>query len=351
MNESAPPLRLLFWESTSRCNLACVHCRRCDVAEELARFDLSTAQVRRMLDGVAELGRPVIVFSGGEPLMRADWRELADHARALGFPTALASNGTLIDAATAEQIAQAGFRRVSISLDGADAATHDAFRAAAGNFQAALAGAARVRGAGVSLQINSTVARHNAGQLDALYDLAVAAGAVALHLFLLVPVGCGVEIADSHRITAEAYEEILGWVADRESAGGLELRATCAPHYFRVAAQRRRGRAAPADRPGPLHTHTRGCLAGVGVAFVSHRGKVFPCGYLPVEAGDITEHSFADIWRHSPLLAELRDFDRLKGRCGRCEYRNVCGGCRARAYGQVGDYLAEEPMCSHQPRL
>jgi radical SAM protein with 4Fe4S-binding SPASM domain len=331
------PLRLLFWESTARCNLACVHCRRLDVAEEATKDDLTTEEVRAVLDSAATLGRPIVVFSGGEPLMRSDWEALAGHAKRLGLPTALATNGTLIDFAIARRIAKAGFHRVSVSLDGADALTHDAFRGLDGAFDRAIAGVVELRDAGIPFQINATVAGHNVDQLPQIYALARSLGAKALHLFLLVPVGCGVQIARTHQLAPALYEEVLQWVCDRQG-GPLELKATCAPHYQRVAAQR-----------GMDYKRSRGCLAGTAVCFVSHKGEVFPCGYLPVRCGSVRDKPLADVWRDSPVLAELRDFARLKGKCGACTFKAFCGGCRARAYSATGDYLAEEPACAYTP--
>ncbi|HUS92517.1 MAG TPA: radical SAM protein [Phycisphaerae bacterium] len=333
-----PPLRLLFWESTVRCNLACAHCRRIEVREEAARHDLTTDEFRAVLDSAATLGRPIIVFSGGEPLLRDDWEPLAAHASSLGLPTALATNGTMVDDALAGRIARAGFRRVSISLDGADAETHDAFRRVAGSFQRALAGIAALRAAGVPVQVNATIAAHNADQLDGVYDLARSTGAEALHLFLLVPVGCGVEIEQTHQLPPRKYEQVLEWMLDRQADGALELKATCAPHYYRLAAQR-------GVDTGP----SRGCLCGVSVAFVSHRGEVFPCGYLPVSCGSVREQPFAEIWRGSQVFEALRDYERLLGKCGRCEFKGVCGGCRARAFALTDNYLAAEPACTHKP--
>ncbi len=331
-DEGLRPLRLLFWEATAQCNLACVHCRRLEPSAE-AKKELSTAQARRVFDSAAKLGRPIIVFSGGEPLLRDDWEELAAYAAELNLPTALATNGTLIDQPLAGRIARAGFRRVSISFDGADAATHDAFRGVDGAFAAASAGATRLRRAGASLQINATIAAHNDDQLDLLHSLAQQFGAEALHLFLLVPVGCGVHIGPSHQLSADRYEAVLNWIIDRQS-GPIEVKATCAPHYYRIAAQR-----------GVDVSHSRGCLCGVAVAFISHLGKVFPCGYLPVDCGDVTETPLAEIWRGSEVFRRLRDYGQLQGRCGRCGYKDVCGGCRARAYATTGNYLAAEPNC------
>ena len=246
---------------------------------------------------------------------------------------------------------------------------------------------------GMSVQINMSIARHNAHELPAVLTLAKSLGADALHTFLLVPVGCGVDIAESQMVPADEYERILNWFYDRAQEGGIELKATCAPHYFRVARQRRAAerRAATtmlagsiaADAPhgdsiGPtdmtmpgstgmalnatkgsasgghpegMHAMTKGCLAGSGVCFISHVGEVFPCGYLPVRAGDLRTQPFAEIWEKSEVFLQLRDTGNLKGKCGYCEFRNICMGCRARAYAKTGDYLDEEPFCVYQPKV
>lgn len=338
MPHAVDTLRLLFWESTSRCNLACVHCRRQDVADAAAADDLTTDQARAVIRSASSLGKPIFVFSGGEPLMRPDLEELAVYARSLGLPTALATNGTIIDRTVATRIAKAGFHRVSISFDGGDAKTHDAFRGVAGAFERALAGANHLRQAGVALQVNATIAAHNDHQLEAILKLARSLDAVALHLFLLVPVGCGLQIEQSHQLSAERYERVLQWICDHQVQGQMEVRATCAPHYYRIAAER-----------GMNVGHSRGCLCGVAVCFVSHRGQVFPCGYLPVDCGSVREQDLADIWRGSSVFAELRDFSLLEGKCGRCGFKTICGGCRARAYAATGNLQAQEPFCTHQP--
>jgi radical SAM protein with 4Fe4S-binding SPASM domain len=384
--------RLVFWEVTKGCNLRCIHCRA--TATELSSpNDLPINKALNLIKQVSQSSLPILVLSGGEPLFRHDIFDLAGYAAGLGMRVALATNGTLVTKPVARKIVESGVRRVSISLDGADAPTHDAFRGMPGAFAAALRGFQNLSELGMSLQINMTIARHNAHQIPAVLELAKGIGADALHTFLLVPVGCGVEIASEQMVPAEEYEEILNWFYDRSLEGGIELKATCAPHYFRVMRQRRaaeRRMAAPSfreagappaggtrDTIGPtemtmpgstgiaLHPHaakpgsshpdgmnatTKGCLAGTGVCFISHRGEVFPCGYLPVAAGDLNKQSFAEIWENASVFRELRNTDNLKGKCGCCEFRNVCMGCRARAFAATGDYLEEEPFCVYQPR-
>jgi heme b synthase len=356
---------LIFWETTAGCNLRCIHCRRVTVADQLLPQDLTTAQAFAMIDEIARVGKPVFVLSGGEPLFRPDIFEIARHATDAGLPVALATNGTLVDDAVAARIRDSGVQRVSISFDGADAATHDAFRGLAGSFDAAVRGFRAIRNAGIPVQINTTVANHNKEQLDRMVRMAGELDAIGLHLFLLVPVGCGVEIAEEQMINAVEYERVLNWMYDMEKAApGLQLKATCAPHYFRIMHSRRAeerrqgvqhempasyGRQVHGHPHGQMHAATKGCLAGTGVCFVSHRGEVFPCGYLPVEAGNIHRERFGDIWESSPLFGQLRDVDALEGKCGICQFKKVCSGCRARSYGVTGNYMAEEPFCAYEP--
>jgi AdoMet-dependent heme synthase len=374
-----PPPRLVFWETTAGCNLACIHCRRITVADQLLPQDLTTAEAFDFIDQIAAFARPIFILSGGEPLFRPDIFDIARHASDAGLTVALATNGTLIDRRVAEEIKNSGIRRVSVSFDGADADTHDIFRGQ-GAFEKSLLGMEHLRATGVPYQINSTVARHNAHQMPETLDLARSLGAAALHLFLLVPVGCGVEIAEDQQITSEEYESILNWMYDAEMEGGMELKATCAPHYFRIVRQRQaeeRRQGIVRERPQSMHRQknaggnghpgghptghpgaetpamnamTKGCLAGSGVCFVSHRGEVFPCGYLPVEAGNIRQQPFRQIWENSSLFNELRDPDLLEGKCGLCEFKKLCGGCRARSYGMAQGYLGEEPFCTYEPR-
>ena len=384
-SSTTPALRLLFWETTAACNLACVHCRRLDVSQKLCSNDLTTQQAKSMISSLPETGRPILVFSGGEPLMRPDLFELAEHARAVGLPPALATNGTIMDEAVARRIVEVGIKSVSMSLDGPDAPTHDGFRGIEGAFNSTLAGFKLLRSLGMSMQINTTIARHNYTRLDDMYKLALDLGADALHIFMLVPVGCGMELSQEIMLKEDDYERALNWIYDKSLEGKLHLKATCAPHYFRVMKQRARaeGREMPlASHPhrsmgpvqalqptghpaaqqgghpgahpgghpgGDMSAMTKGCLAGQAVCFVSHEGEVFPCGYLPVSSGNVKEIPLPTIWRESQVFAQIRDDSKLGGKCGMCEYKRVCMGCRARAYAQTHDYLAEEPNCGHTP--
>jgi AdoMet-dependent heme synthase len=389
--------RLIFWELTKGCNLRCIHCRA-SATELSSPSDLSTQAARDIIDQIAAVSAPILVLSGGEPLFRSDIFQLARYGTDKGLRVALATNGTLVTKQVARKIVDSGVRRVAISLDGADALTHDTFRGIPGAFEAAINGFQNLKELGMSVQINTTIARHNAHQLPQVLELAKSLGADALHTFLLVPVGCGVDIAAEQMVPPEEYERMLNWFYDRSLEGGIEMKATCAPHYFRVVRQRRAAehrsaaaaaRAAqpviepahdshsisptdmtmpgstgmelkphgigkavghPGAHPSDMNAMTKGCLAGTAVCFISNQGEVYPCGYLPALAGDLKKQPFTDIWENSVVFNQLRDVNNLNGKCGCCEFRNVCMGCRARAYAATGNYLDEEPFCVYEPK-
>ncbi len=343
--------RLIFWELTAQCNLKCVHCRAVAMPEKM-KGELTTSEVFGIVDDIARFYKPILVLTGGEPLYREDIFAIASHAVSRGLRVALATNGTLIDERMASRIKDAGVLRVAISIDGGDAKVHDSFRAIPGSFDAALNGLRLLQKAGVEIQINSTIARHNVHQVADIFRLALDMKANAVHYFMLVPVGCGVMIADSEMLPAQQYEDVLNWMYDQFRAHKeIELKATCAPHYYRIIRQR-------AQQDGiklSFETHgmaamTKGCLAGSAVAFISRLGVVQPCGYLPVAAGNLKVQTFEDVWEHSTVFQDMRDPSLLKDKCGACEYRAVCAGCRARAYYETGNYLDEEPYCIYVPQ-
>ena len=341
-------LRLVAWETTRNCNLSCVHCRASATNGPYAG-ELDTGQAFRLLDEIAQVGKPIIILTGGEPLLREDIFDIARYGDALGLRMVMAPNGTLITADVAKKMAVSGIRRISASIDGATKAFHDQFRGVDGAFDAAIQGIEHVKAAGIEFQINTTITKTNLDQIPKILELAERLGAVAHHIFLLVPTGRGKYIVDQ-AIDAKEYEKTLNWFYDQRERTSLQLKATCAPHYYRILRQRAKaeGQRISFDTHG-LDAVTRGCLAGTGFCFISHTGVVQPCGYTDVKCGDIMQSSFTDVWNHSPVFQKLRDFKQLEGKCGICEYRAVCGGCRARAYEATGDYMAEEPLCAYQP--
>jgi len=349
MKEKGYTPRLVFFELTEGCNLKCVHCRA--TAQPLRnKLELTTEEVYNILDQIAEFADPIVVLTGGEPLYRPDFFDIANHAVKKGLKVALATNGTLIDNKIASRIKEIGIKRAAISLDGAAKETHDGFRGIEGAFDMALSGAKHLQDNGVDVQFNTTISKHNVDEIEDILKLSIEKKAVALHLFMLVPVGCGIQIADNQMLPAEQYEDVLSWFYEQSRVVPLEIKATCAPHYYRIIRQKakERGERVTFQSHG-MAAMTKGCLAGTGVFFISHQGKVQPCGYLPVQAGDLRKESVADVWNNSQVFKTLRDPSKLEGKCGICEYQNVCSGCRARAYYEKGNYMAEEPYCIYQP--
>jgi heme b synthase len=347
INNSSP--RLVAWEVTRSCNLNCVHCRASS-GKGPYEGELDRAKATEVLDQIALAGRPIVILSGGEPLLRRDIFDLASHGTGLGLRMVMATNGTLLTSGIAEEIKASGIQRVSISLDGADAEAHDRFRNVPGAFDSALRGIGILKAAGIEFQVNTTITRHNAGSIDKILEMAVELEAAAHHIFLLVPTGRARDMVNQE-IDAPEYERILRWFYDMRDKVPLRLKATCAPHYYRILRQEahKRGETVDIEKYG-LDAVTRGCLAGTSYCFISHDGIVQPCGYLELTCGDLKSSSFDSIWRDSEIFNRLRDLSLYKGKCGRCEYKEFCGGCRARAYEATGDYLAEEPLCVYQPK-
>jgi AdoMet-dependent heme synthase len=341
--------RLVFWELTKRCNLKCIHCRA-NADDDIFKDELDTGKIKHIIDEIASFANPILVLTGGEPLFRKDIFTIAEYARSKGFRLALATNGTLIEKNTALKIKKSGIQRVSISIDGKDSRSHDIFRGIEGSFKRAIEGAALLRETGVEFQFNTTITKRNVDELEEIILLSELSAAKALHIFMLVPVGCGADIADTDMLSREKYEEILIWLYERMKKSRLEFKATCAPPYYRIIRQKAKeeGRTLSVKTDG-MAAMTRGCLAGTGVCFISNTGNVQPCGYLPVIAGNVNEKAFKEIWEKSVLFNELRDINNLKGKCGACAYKALCAGCRARAFFETGDYLDEEPYCIFVP--
>ncbi|MFC1937756.1 radical SAM protein [Chloroflexota bacterium] len=354
-----PSLGLVAWEITRRCNLSCAHCRA-DAAETSYEGELTIEECFHLIDEILEVGRPIIILTGGEPLMREDILAVARYAVSRGLRVVMGSNGTLVTGDMAARLKEVPVSRLAISIDFPVAELQDGFRGESGAFEAALQGIANARRNGISVQINSTITRLNVSYMDELLALALKVGAVAFHPFLLVPTGRGKNL-ESVELSPQQYEDTLNWIYDRQMELGdrMFFKPTDAPHYLRIVSQRQ-ARIPEQDRRAteksihnghnPANRITRGCLAGTGFCFISYRGRVQGCGYLDVAAGNVREKPFQHIWFHSPLFQQLRNLANLKGKCGVCEYKRVCGGCRARAYEATGDYLEAEPYCIYTPQ-
>lgn len=362
---------IVIWEVTRACALACAHCRA-DAITRRNPLELTTQEGKALLDDLASLGapRPIVVLTGGDPFERDDLAELVRHGHEAGLPMALSPSVTpRLTSDALVELRTAGATAVSLSLDGATPATHDAFRGFEGVHADTLEAAAQVRSAGLRLQINTTVTRDNAHELPALLETVTELGAGLWSVFFLVPTGRGEDLA---ALDAGGVEDVLMWLAS--VADRVPVKTTEAPHFRRVMLQRAEAGGDPPDhRPGPLGVRLRAATrnpaavvaperpgsgprrppldvnAGRGFAFIDHLGSVYPSGFLPVSAGSIREQLFTEIYRSSDLLKSLRDPELLKGRCGVCEYREVCGGSRSHAYAVTGDPLAEDPTCAYEP--
>jgi putative heme d1 biosynthesis radical SAM protein NirJ2 len=327
---------IISWNSTNQCNMFCEHCYR--EAGEKAEEELSTDEAKRMLEEIVRADFKIMIFSGGEPLMRPDIFELIAYAKNLGLRPVLGTNGTLISPEVAEKLKMAGLMGAGISLDSLDVKKHDQLRHYEGAFREAVQGMNNCREVGLPFQIHTTVFDWNQDELENITDFAIETGAVAHHLFFLVPTGRAVDL-EEESLRAEAYEEVLERILKKQQEIEIELKPTCAPQFMRIAKQM-----------GMDMRFTRGCLAGTHYCIVGPKGDVQPCAYLNIPLGNVKETPFSEIWSSHPVFKELRTLN-YKGDCGQCEYKYICGGCRARAYFYHDkDFMAEEPWCIYRGR-
>jgi radical SAM protein len=367
---------MVIWEATQACDLACKHCR----AESQPNHNpqaLSFDEGKRLVDQALSFGmpHPLFILTGGDPFKRADIFDLTAYAAQQGLPVALSPSGTpLLSASNLKRLKEVGCKAISLSLDGSTAGIHDSFRGVEGSFDWTVNGWKVARDIGLKIQINTTVTRYNLYDLPDIFALVRSIGAMTWSVFFLVPTGRGLR---EDEIAAQDYEAVLNFLYDASKY--ISLKTTEGHHYKRVVLQRAYLEAHQIPYPQymelngtysrlveSLHKHVSGgddlqveperirrtplhVNAGDGFVFISLLGEVFPSGYLPLSAGNVRATSLKEIYQDSQLFQSLRNKEALKGRCGRCEYRYVCGGSRSRAYAMTGDFLAEEPFCAYQP--
>lgn len=320
--EQAP--RIIFWETTKRCNLRCGYCRMLKAG---SGSELTTQEALKLVRDIKDAFKsPVLVLSGGEPLLRDDIFEIISFASKIEVPAALATNGTLLGEKEAAALKECGIRRVSISIDSIDEVRHDSSRGERGAFRKTQDAAGILKRYKIPFQINCTITKTNKREMRSVADAAMSLGASAVHYFVLVPVGCGKELEEDVRLDADDIEDALGIIKTMSEELPIEIRPTCAPQYVR------------------FDSHYGGCIAGTGAFFISSEGDIYPCGYLPVKAGSLDASSIKEIWEDSPVFKTLRQND-LKGGCAGCYIKERCRGCRARAYGATGNYLAGDAAC------
>jgi len=350
-----PRLHLVAWEITRRCNLFCAHCRA-SAKDEKYEDELTLEECYQLIDEIVKVGNPILILTGGEPLARPDVLEIASYGVGKGLRVVMGTNGTLVSRELATELKKVPVSRLAVSIDFPIPKLQDEFRGKQGAYQEALNGIANALDAGIEIQINSTITKLNVNYLTDLLDFSLKVGAMAFHPFMLVPTGRGKDL-ESQELSPQQYEETLNWIYDKQKELGdrIFFKPTDAPHYMRVLKQRQikapdfqSQNSMPTNHP--MQTITRGCLAGTGFCFISNQGRVQGCGYLDVEAGNIRNQPFNEIWANAPLFRQLRDLSNIKGKCGACEYKRICGGCRARAYEATGDYLEAEPYCIYEPQ-
>lgn len=352
---------LVIWETTQACDLACQHCRAM-AQPDRDRGELTTDEAKRMMDEVRRFGQPLFVLTGGDPLKRPDVLQMVEHGSRIGLRMAMTPSGTpLMTPEVIRQLADAGLSRLAVSLDGSTPAIHDAFRGVPGSFDWTVRMIRAAREIGLSTQINTTVARHNLDDFESLISLMGGLGISLWSVFFLVPTG---RARPEDVASPEAFERVFHRMYELSKTAPFDIKSTAAPQYRRVILQRQveeRRAGERGEAPLPLTSgvgfsladgvgRAKGVNDGDGFLFISHRGEIYPSGFLPLSAGNVRRDDVVDVYRNSELFCSLRDRDGLKGKCGVCEFREVCGGSRARAYAMTGDYLEAEPFCTHVPK-
>ena len=352
---------VVIWETTQACDLACRHCRACAVPQR-DPLELSTDEAKRLIDDICRFGRPLFVLTGGDPLKRSDTVEIVRYGVNAGLRVALTPSGTpLMTPQVLQELHDAGLSRLAVSLDGATAAQHDGFRGVAGSFDWTIKMLETARAIGLSTQINTTISSHNVFDLENLIALMTELGIALWSVFFIVPVG---RARPEDLATADEFEAVFNRLYDLSGTASFDIKTTAAPHYRRVVMQRQVAERRANARYGPPTPLTagvgfslgdgvgraaKGVNDGDGFLFVSHRGEIYPSGFLPRSAGNVRVDDIVDVYRHHEMFRTLRDRDRLEGKCGACEFRHVCGGSRARAYAMTGNLLASDPLCAYQP--
>jgi putative heme d1 biosynthesis radical SAM protein NirJ2 len=326
---------LVSWNTTNQCNMFCDHCYR----DAGAKYDdeLTTTEAKKLIDEIKKAGFKIMIFSGGESLMRPDIYDLGSYATRLGLRAVLGTNGTLITPEAARNLKQAGFMAAGVSLDSLVPQKNNEFRKLDNAYDMTIQGMLNLKEAGVPFQIHTTVMDWNVVELEAITDFAVQIGAMGHHVFFLVPTGRGADI-EEEALRVNEYEQTLARLMEKQKHVPIEIKPTCAPQFIRVA-----------DKKGIKTRFSKGCLAGISYCIISPKGDVQPCAYMNMQLGNVRDVPFDKIWAENPILQELRSMQ-YGGKCGICDYKERCGGCRARANYYNGSILAEDSWCLYKPR-
>ena len=346
----------IAWEITRACAFACKHCRA-NAQHTPDPRELTTEEAYNLIDRLADFGSPILIFTGGDPMMRRDLFDLIAYATQKGLRCSLTPTATALP--TIERLSkarQAGIRRIALSLDAPDPEVHDEFRQVKGSWQRTMQILKNAQSIGLSVQVNTTVSRFNVDRLPEMVPFIREVGAVQWSVFFLVPTG---RAQAEWMISPEEHERVFNWLYDLSQTAPFDIKATAAPMYRRVTIQRKRletTRGAPVTFQGAgfqyadgLNRPTKGVNDGNGFLFISHLGEITPSGFLPLPAGNVRNDDVVQVYRHHPLFKSLRDLTLIKGKCGICDFRDVCSGQRGRAYGLTGDYLETDPACAYEP--
>ena len=348
----------IAWEITRACAFACKHCRA-DAQHGRDPLELTTQEGFQLIDRLAEFGSPILIFTGGDPMMRPDLNELIAYSTEKGLRCSLTPTATSLPTVERlQKVKEAGIRRIALSLDAPSSQVHDEFRQVKGSWDRTMRILHNADKIGLSVQVNTTVSTFNHLLLPEMVPFVEEVGAVQWSVFFLVPTG---RAQAKWLITAEEHERLFNWLYDLSVDAPFDIKATAAPMYRRVAIQRRKaemkdGQAVTFQGAGfqyadGLHRPTKGVNDGNGFMFISHLGEIMPSGFLPISAGDVRNDDVVDVYRNASIFRDLRDYSKLKGKCGICDFRDVCGGQRGRAFGITGDYLESDPSCLYEPPI
>lgn len=348
---------VIAWEVTYACAYACKHCRA-DAQHQRHPDELTTEEAFALIDRMADFGHPILIFTGGDPMMRRDLSDLIAYATEKGLRCSLTPTATALPTQKRlEQVKEAGIRRIALSLDSSDPTVHDEFRKVDGSWDRTMNILHNAQEVGLSVQVNTTVTKFNLDTLPDMVPFIEDVSAVQWSVFFMVPTG---RAEVEWMISPQEHEDLFHWLYDLSKVAPFDIKGTAAPMYRRVAIQRRKEEVGEDEEvtfqgagfqyDDGLNRPTRGVNDGNGFLFISHLGEIMPSGFLPISAGNVREEDVVDIYRNHPLFQDLRDVSKLKGRCGICEFKDVCGGQRGRAYGVTGDYLETDPACVYQPQ-
>ncbi|MFP3854129.1 MAG: TIGR04053 family radical SAM/SPASM domain-containing protein [Anaerolineales bacterium] len=347
----------IAWEVTRACAFACVHCRA-DAQHQRDPRELTTEEGYRLIERFKAFGNPILVFTGGDPMMRRDLFDLIAYATEIGLRCSLTPTATALPTQDRlKKAKEAGIRRIALSLDAPSPEVHDAFRQVNGSWDRTMQILRNAQAVGLSAQVNTTVTKHNVDLLPEMVQFVQEVGAVQWSVFFLVPTGRG---QIKHMISAQQHEEVFDWLYDLSQESSFDIKATAAPMYRRVAIERRRAEAEAGEAvefqgagfqyADGLNRPRKGVNDGKGFLFISQIGEIMPSGFLPISGGNVKTQDVVEVYRQHQLFTDLRDPDKLKGKCAICEYREVCGGQRGRAYAVTGDYLETDPACVYEPQ-